>query len=82
MTFGDVLGTAVGGVLNGAGAIIQGVQATTGKGREGTACLVGKGSGFVWLAWEASWLFAWLVDVGCWLVCLGATVPTVPTTSF
>ena len=27
VTFGDVLGTAVGGVLNGAGAIIQGVKA-------------------------------------------------------
>ena len=36
VTFGDVLGTAVGGVLNGAGAIIQGVKArllaTTGGG--------------------------------------------------
>ena len=36
VTFGDVLGTAVGGVLNGAGAIIQGVKARgAGKIREG-----------------------------------------------
>ena len=36
VTFGDVLGTAVGGVLNGAGAIIQGVKASgAGKIREG-----------------------------------------------
>ena len=40
VTFGDVLGTAVGGVLNGAGAIIQGVKAGTAEDQSRTTVLI------------------------------------------
>ncbi|CAK9027517.1 Uncharacterized protein SCF082_LOCUS17955 [Durusdinium trenchii] len=44
VTFGDVLGTAVGGVLNGAGAIFQGVKAQRMRSPPGPTRAIGTGS--------------------------------------